>query len=85
MARVLHYSLGYNFKKKKGAVSLHIEGLEKPKTVSLAPDELAAVAAILRQAPVHVSSEGHLRTDWEPVHDEDKSFDGLLDDDPDET
>jgi hypothetical protein len=68
--RVAKYSVAWNPNTKSGYALIVLEGSEQPVRVPVnSPDDLTALAVVLRESPVYLRGTGMLYTGWEDVED----------------
>ncbi len=68
---VTAYILAWNPETHQGQIRLHLAKQGNRELLIEDPAELAALAAVLSEAPVYLEGDGTLTSGWEPVHDGD--------------
>ena len=67
---VLKYSVAWNPNTKSGYALIIVKGSDQPVRVPVnSPDDLTALAVVLREAPVYLRDTGMIYSGWESVED----------------
>ena len=63
--QITHYSIGWNHAENRGFVTISLHGEAAMELNIESGHELAALAAVLREAPVFYREDGYIYSGWE--------------------